>query len=64
MLKKQFKWPESKFERDLKRIFKTESRRAIKWLFCYEPKGNMDLALHIVDVLALIYIGVRLIGGG
>jgi hypothetical protein len=54
------RWPKTKFEKDLEKLIKQESRRAVKWLFFYQFENNMDAILHVFDVIALLFIAWRL----
>jgi len=42
------------------KLAKKEAKRLKKWLFFYQPENNMDATLHIIDILAIIYIACRL----
>jgi hypothetical protein len=44
-------------------IIRRELKRVIKWLFFYQPENKKMGNLHIIDVLALIYIAIRLAKG-
>ena len=41
-------------------IIQRESKRAVKWLFFYQPESKMEGNLHIFDVLVLVYLTIRL----
>jgi len=41
-------------------IIKKESKRLQNWLFFYKKEDKMDGILHMLDVIAIIYIVLRL----
>lgn len=54
---------EEKVEEFLRRswvIIKKEGKRFSNWLFFYKPEDKMDGILHILTVIAYIFIGVML----
>ena len=52
---------EIKCERFLNRLWqetKIGVRKLIKWLFFYKPTDNVDAFIHIVGVIAYLYLGI------
>ena len=44
-------------------IIKRETKRLQNWLFFYKKEDKMDGILHMLDVIAIIYIAIRLAEG-
>ena len=47
------KWPKTKLEKDLERL----PGRFITWLFFYKYKDKVDAFIHILTILAWLFLG-------
>ena len=41
-------------------IIRKESKKFIKYLFFYTPENKMDATLHIIEIIAWLFVGYRL----
>lgn len=41
-------------------IIRKEGKRLVKWTFFYTPENKMNATLHIVDIIAILYITLRI----
>jgi hypothetical protein len=53
---------ERKSWRKAKKLVRKEGIKLAKWLFFYKYDSMGDAILHIVDVLAILYLATRLVG--
>lgn len=58
---------EEEARKKLEKIWKLAKKQAKilkKWLFFYQPENKMDASLHMIDIIAILYITLRLVNGG
>lgn len=57
----EFTWPE---KTELEKTLEGMPRKILDWFFFYRTNNMIDKTLHIVDVIAILYLLVRLVMRG